>query len=247
MIEEIIKFMGGMLIVVAAITWLVRSLIAHFLTKDIESFKQRVQSESTEELERLRQTLRLVTSEHEKQLHKLREGGQRAPRRATRLIPRVPLGSGSLDLKPMTFDAPMVSVKYADLLDAFEFVSTGAPSEHSAYISIVTGKIYQVPNTIKPEEKIPEDIETSDQYIDVPHRIDLGVGRDLALAFVARELPADLDAVTDFFRHKGAYSRFKTLLESRGALKKWYAFEESATEKALREWCQECGIELFHE
>jgi hypothetical protein len=34
------------------------------------------------------------------------------------------------------------------------------------------------------------------------------------------------------------------MLESYGMLDKWYAFEESAVEEALREWCQESGIQL---
>ena len=73
MTEEVIKFLGGTAIVVAAVGWLVRSLIGHFLSKDVESFKQRVQSESAVELERLRHSLRLIASEHEKQIHLLHE------------------------------------------------------------------------------------------------------------------------------------------------------------------------------
>ena len=73
MAEEIIKFLGGAVIVVAAVGWLVRSLIAHFLSKDIELFKQRIQSESTVELERVKHELRLLASEHEKRVHLLQE------------------------------------------------------------------------------------------------------------------------------------------------------------------------------
>ena len=36
----------------------------------------------------------------------------------------------------------MVTVKYEDLLMAFEFVSFSAPMEHEAYISLDTGAIY---------------------------------------------------------------------------------------------------------
>jgi hypothetical protein len=71
--EEVIKFLGGTTVVIAAVAWLVRSLIGHFLSKDVESFKQRLQSESTVELERLRHSLRLIASEHEKQMHLLHE------------------------------------------------------------------------------------------------------------------------------------------------------------------------------
>lgn len=73
MTEEVIKFLGGTAIAIATVGWLVRSLIGHFLSKDIESFKQRFQNESTVELERLRHSLRLAASEHEKQINLLHE------------------------------------------------------------------------------------------------------------------------------------------------------------------------------
>ena len=73
MAEEVIKFLGSAAIAIAAVAWLVRSLIGHFLSKDIESFKERLQSESAAELERLRHSLRLIASEHEKQIHLLHE------------------------------------------------------------------------------------------------------------------------------------------------------------------------------
>jgi hypothetical protein len=71
--EEVLKFLGGAAIVLAAVGWLVRSLVSHFLSKDVESYKGRLQSQATIELERLRHSLRLIASEHEKQIHLLHE------------------------------------------------------------------------------------------------------------------------------------------------------------------------------
>ena len=73
---------------------------------------------------------------------------------------------------------------------------------------------------------------------------DLDLGRPLALRFVARELPEQAERVGEFFRHKGAYARFKDLLESEGLLEKWYNFEAESTEKALRDWCAENDIRI---
>ena len=78
----------------------------------------------------------------------------------------------------------------------------------------------------------------------VPHKNDLDLGRRLALAFVNRELPDDADTVAAFFRRRGAYRRFKELLNARGMLQQWFDFESRATEKALRAWCEENGIQL---
>src|SRR5437762_1665252 len=108
--------------------------------------------------------------------------------------------------------------------------------EHHAYISIDTGTIYWISEADPLEEEIPEDLETSDRYIAIPHKNDLDLGSDLALRFAAEELPGLYNRVEEFFRHRGAYARFKELLASKGCLDKWYAFEAKCTERALRSW-----------
>jgi hypothetical protein len=46
---------------------------------------------------------------------------------------------------------------------------------------------------------------------------------------------------------RGAYSQFKELLEYRGALENWHAFEKHATERALKQWCDEREIQIVSE
>jgi len=138
----------------------------------------------------------------------------------------------------------VVAIKYADLLDAFEFVSAGAAFESSAFICADTGVIYYTSNTLELDEEVPEDLETSDRYIAVPHKNDLNLGRDLVLSFVDQALPEDYGTVAGFFRRKGAYSRFKQLLESRAVLEAWYLFEANTVGAALRQWCEENSIQL---
>jgi hypothetical protein len=55
--------------------------------------------------------------------------------------------------------------------------------------------------------------------------------------FVNTFLPDEFDEVQRIFDRKGAYARFKDLLQRRKAIDRWYDFEARATEKALREWC----------
>lgn len=140
----------------------------------------------------------------------------------------------------------MVTVLLSELLDAFHFANSGAPYESSAYINLDTGFLHWTSATIELEEEPPEDMATSDCYLALPYKNDLDLGRELALSFVEQELPNDYDRAEGFFRSKGAYGRFKTLLESRGVIEKWYAFEAQATEARLREWCHEHGIQLSH-
>src|SRR6266568_830247 len=124
----------------------------------------------------------------------------------------------------------MVTVTYEEISSAFEFVASGAPMEHSAYASL--------------DEELPDDLDTSDRYLVVPHKTELDLGKDLALRFAAREIPDYSEQVASIFRSKGAYGRFKQLSEDKGVLEKWYKFEEEATEKALREWCAANDIQI---
>jgi hypothetical protein len=138
-----------------------------------------------------------------------------------------------------------VSVSAVELRDAFEFVSAGSLSEHCAYVCIDTGRIYWTSSMGDlTDEDLPEDLETSDRYIAVPHKHDLNLGRNLVLVFVDQELPDDCDTVRGFFRRKGAYGRFKGLLESRDMLEAWYTFEDNATKAALLGWSEENSIQL---
>ncbi len=136
----------------------------------------------------------------------------------------------------------MVAIKYNELQDALEFASVQG-FDASAYVCTVTGATYFVSSEID-EEFIPDDIETSDKYLAVPTKRDLDLGSRLALAFVAQELPDDYDTASNFFRKRGAYSRFKDLLSAKGALEKWCEYEENATKAALGAWCEENGLEL---
>jgi hypothetical protein len=139
----------------------------------------------------------------------------------------------------------VVAVKHDDLSLAFDFVSFAAPMEHNAYVSLDTGKVYWTSDFNDAfDEELPDDLETSDRYLAIPHKNELDLGRSLALRFVEQELPARYDQVEGFFRRKGAYACFKDLLEHEGVLDRWYAFEAESVDRALRQWCAENDIEI---
>jgi hypothetical protein len=140
--------------------------------------------------------------------------------------------------------AKSVPIEFDEVLNAYLFVSAGMQSEHQAFINTTTGAIHYSSDAIDAEEELPDDLETSDAYISVPHKNELDLGRDLVFSFVEQELPDDWRTVRDFFGGRGAYGRFKDLLRSRRMLEKWYEFESSATEQALRAWCEDVGVQL---
>ena len=138
----------------------------------------------------------------------------------------------------------MHSINLDELRNAFEFVSSGPSSQNFAYMCMDTGIIYWKSNVMDLEEEIPADLETSDRYIAVPHKNDLQLGQNLALSFIDQEIPHEYNFVASLFRKRGAYRRFKELLQAEGLLEKWFAFEVDASDLALQDWCKENNIEL---
>jgi hypothetical protein len=134
-------------------------------------------------------------------------------------------------------------IKFSDIEDAFYFVSMGEMYMNSAILCIETGQIFYI-SDFGDSDELPEDIDTSDKYIDIPHKNELDLGKPLVLEFAAMYLPDNLEKVNSFFHKKGAYSRFKKFLEAEGLLDKWYTFEEDEQNKSLREWCKDNDINI---
>ncbi len=108
-------------------------------------------------------------------------------------------------------------MKYSDIEDAFMFVSMASPHENYAYLNKETGETYYV-STLGDSDELPDDLEENEKYIDVPHKNDLNLGRNLVFDFISANLPDEFERVRGIFNRKGAYARFKDLLESKGQL-----------------------------
>ncbi|MDX2434018.1 MAG: UPF0158 family protein [Desulfobacterales bacterium] len=135
-------------------------------------------------------------------------------------------------------------IKFSDIEDAFFFVSMGEMYMNSAILCIKTGQVLYI-SDFGDSDELPEDIDDDlDKYIEIPHKNELNLGKPLVLEFSAMHLPDNLEKVNSFFHKKGAYSKFKNLLEAKGLLDKWYAFEKEEQNKALREWCKDNDINI---
>jgi hypothetical protein len=162
-------------------------------------------------------------------------------------------------------------VNWNELLDAYEFVSfEGASVEHRAWLCKASGKIYwdfddesfeeeeedDEESSEDPDDhesagpadddpdKLPRDIEDEEKYLPIPGKRDLDLGSRLVFRFASEVLRDDYNEVRRIFDRRGAYSNFKALLTRRKVLDQWYAFQEKATQDALREWCQDNAIEI---
>ena len=65
MFEQILLSLGGTAILVGGAAWLTRSIVVHFLSKDFETFKKQLETQSAETTARLTHSLQLVAAEHE--------------------------------------------------------------------------------------------------------------------------------------------------------------------------------------
>jgi len=133
---------------------------------------------------------------------------------------------------------------FSDIENAFMYVAAAMYGMNSAVLYKDTGKLLYRSDMAGIDEIEDEDNLDRDQCIEIPHKNDLGLGRNLVFEFVEEYLPNDYDRVRQMFRRKGAYSNYKALLERRGLLEKWYDIENSREEQALRRWCKENEIEL---
>jgi hypothetical protein len=132
-------------------------------------------------------------------------------------------------------------VNLIELQAAVELVSSSDIGESQAWVCAQSGQIYwQFDPMISGEvnEELPDNIEDEEKYLPVPNKRTLDLGKPLVLDFVDKFLPDDFDDVRQMFGRRGAYRNFRQLVTRRRVLDQWYAFEEQATKKALREWCQ---------
>ena len=135
-------------------------------------------------------------------------------------------------------------VSLNDLREAFEFVSAGGGGEHQAFLCKQSGKLYCHSELCDDLDILPDDIDDSEKFLPIPDKRELDLGKPLALDFARQFLPGDFDDVRQIFSRRGAYAKFKNLLDRRGMLDQWYAFEAEAEESALKMWCELNSIEV---
>ncbi|MGD0951057.1 MAG: hypothetical protein ABR985_01460 [Methanotrichaceae archaeon] len=132
---------------------------------------------------------------------------------------------------------------FSEIHDAFLFVSSEEYGMHSAILCKDTGRIYYRSELGGIDEIDEADLDL-DTCIDIPHKNDLDLGQKLVYEFVERHLSDEYHIVQQIFRYRGAYARFKALLEQKGLLQSWFDFENHYQELELRQWCMNNEIIL---
>ena len=131
-----------------------------------------------------------------------------------------------------------------DLQMAMMFVSGQMGAENEAYLCRATGEIYFTGPYADDKVPIPDDLDDPDKYIGIPSQHNLDLGQALIFKFVREMMPDAYDEVRQIFSRKGAYRRYKDLLDREEKLDLWHQYEEQAVRKTLLEWCEENGVSV---
>lgn len=135
----------------------------------------------------------------------------------------------------MTAIAPSAPILLHALVEAFDWTSDLTRVDPLAFVSRVTGQIHLASGE-DAADALPTDVYDEARYAMVPSRRDFDLGKRLAVRFVQRHAPAQLEQTYDCYAQPGAAARFRTLMDAAGVADAWDAFERAAVESALRDW-----------
>ena len=91
-----------------------------------------------------------------------------------------------------------MTISLKDLREAFEFVCAGGGDEHQAFLCKQSGKLYCHSELCDDLDILPDDIDDSDKFLQIPDKRELDLGKPLALDFARQFLPDDFDDVRQF-------------------------------------------------
>lgn len=134
-----------------------------------------------------------------------------------------------------------MKIEFDEVENAFLFVCMGPGHVNSVILNKETGEMYYQ-SEYGDSDELPEDIN-DEKYIELPDKSELNLGKRLVFQLVKKFMSEKMDKVEEIFSKKGAYARYKDLLEYQGKLNEWYAYENEAQTKALKEWCEDNNIE----
>lgn len=125
-----------------------------------------------------------------------------------------------------------------EIVNAYMFNECAPHGEPQAFICVSTSTILLCDESLGGCVDERQEAHPTDDCIPLPHKNDLDLGKHLVFNFVRDLIPEDLGNVERMFSRRGAYRRFKAFLEERDILDRWYDYETSAQETALRSWCE---------
>ena len=138
-------------------------------------------------------------------------------------------------------------VDWDELFLAHTIVADSLISQGVAWVSRSTGKVYAgFEDMGDVQGDIPEDVYENDDYLSIPGKFDLDLGKSLVWEFVRTEIPDHENSVRRMFSRPGAYGRYKNFLAELDLLDAWHAFEHQRVTEELIAWCETNDLEVVN-
>jgi hypothetical protein len=132
---------------------------------------------------------------------------------------------------------------YDTIEEAYHFVNGARFGERRALLHRPTGKAYYTSTTADYGE-LPTEAKTSSDYLAIPHKQELPLGKELVNDFVQEHCPQQMARITMIFARKDAYRHLKDLLTGLGLIETWYLYEDAREREELQTWCREHDLGL---
>lgn|SRR5574341_1577180 len=135
-------------------------------------------------------------------------------------------------------------IDLAELAFALEDNSPG----HALYLDLETGELILVTEDVEDDElPLPrEELEESDRFLFVLPRPSHEGWRDMDDFVVTVGAGAFRDRLADAIRGRGAFGRFKRVLEERpDERERWFAFQQDRLDARALQWLADQGIDAI--
>ncbi|NLZ60910.1 MAG: hypothetical protein GX901_09650 [Lentisphaerae bacterium] len=135
-------------------------------------------------------------------------------------------------------------IELEKVVDLYEELGLSADPMYELYINPESNEAesllmphYEDYSNVEDIEILRQRIENEPGWIELPHRFELHLGRDLQLGFAGMHLSEnDKELVYSFFRGRGAYRRFSEHLVYLGKMEEWYVYKREEITRRLRKW-----------
>ena len=133
-----------------------------------------------------------------------------------------------------------MKVKLSEIIDAIDFTDDST----SYYLDMKTGEIVMINDMIMDRSECEALSDQLDEHgcYELPdqHEIDDYGTMERFIATLTSQAAGRLSRAIS---GRGAFRRFKDMVQEMGIEDQWYAFEEDAHRKLAIRWCEEYGLE----
>ncbi len=130
-----------------------------------------------------------------------------------------------------------IAVSLAKAADEFDMIS----EDWQQYYNRETGEFVSFHPDFNEDNIDPEDFE-ADEYVSLPSQRDLNEYDIMAEFADAVQNPHHRELLAVALNGRGAFRRFKDVVNHAGIDEMWYAYRGKAFLKLAREWCEENDI-----